>query len=230
MTTTHFANGITTAKSYEPLGDSRLPDVTTVHRYFNDFDNFTAADWTVTETQAGATQALTAGDGGLLALVNSAANNDLNSIQSATATFRFDPTKDMRLAVRLKVDDATLAAVVAGLCSVDTTPLDVNDGIYFIKAAGAATCLAAAEKGNTAITSSAGTLVSNVFTELAMSYSATTGIIKVYQDRALVSQLIPAASFPNTVDLTFTLAVSNSSAVARTLTVDYLLVEQNRFA
>jgi hypothetical protein len=230
MTTTHLFNGVTTAKSYEPLGDSRLPDVTTVHRYFNDFDHFTAADWTVTETQAGATQALIDGDGGLIALVNSAADDDLNSIQSAKETFKMAIARDWRIAIRFKVSDATQSDVVVGMCITDTTPLDVTDGFYFIKSDGAATVLAAAEKNNTAITASAGTLVSDTFTELAMSYSAATGIIKVYQDRNLVSQIIPAASFCDDEELAITLSLQNGDANARTLTVDYVLVEQNRFA
>ena len=69
---TRFQNGVTNVGDTSPFAGLRMPDPTLYHTYLDDFDQFVAADWTVTETQAGATQALTAGDGGWLALVNSA--------------------------------------------------------------------------------------------------------------------------------------------------------------
>ena len=81
MSTTRFPNGVTNVGEdslFAALGQLAGPQF---HTYFEDFDYYTAADWTVTETQAGATQALTDGDGGLLLLTNTAADNDLVALQ-----------------------------------------------------------------------------------------------------------------------------------------------------
>ena len=63
--TTRFPNGLTTTTKTSPMGEFILPDMTKAHVYMEDFDYYTAADWTVTETGV-ATQVLTDADGGAL--------------------------------------------------------------------------------------------------------------------------------------------------------------------
>jgi len=221
---TRFPGGVTNNAENNIFADMPQDDPTKFHEYWNDFDNYTAADWVVTETQAGATQALTAGDGGLLLLTNSAADDDLISLQKTPAAFSFTAGKRAFFKCRFKVSDATQSDVVFGLQVVDTTPLDVTDGVYFLKADGAATvdviCRKNATTGSTSA-SAVATLVADTYIELAWYYD---GVSKVaYAVDGLVKGTLDASStyLPDTVT-TVSFAIQNGEAVAKTMTVDYV--------
>jgi hypothetical protein len=229
-TVTRFSNGVTNVGDTSPRAGLRMPDPTLYHTYFNDFDQYVAADWTVTETQAGATQALTSGDGGWLALVNSAANNDLNAIQLNPASFSFTSGKKAFFQARLKVDSASLAAFVVGLQVVDATPLDVTDGVYFLKAAGAATIDAIVRKNATTGSNSASAIASvadNTFVTLGMYYDGDSKVYYSVNETVLGSLSATSAYLPDTIT-TVSVAVANGSAVARTLTLDYVFAAFER--
>src|SRR5688572_27558300 len=85
-----FSNGVTNVPADDPLGNMGLPDPTKWHTYFNDFDTFVVADWTITTTEAGAgsaTEALTDADGGVLLITNDAADNDADFFQKVGESF-----------------------------------------------------------------------------------------------------------------------------------------------
>ena len=63
------------------------------HTFFDDFDTYTAGQWTVTETDAGATQALADGDGGWLLITNTATEDDLVSMQKVGESFLLEPAR-----------------------------------------------------------------------------------------------------------------------------------------
>src|SRR5262249_5851515 len=92
QTVTRYPGGITNSKVGSLLQDLKMPDPAFYHSIFDDFDKYTAADWVVTETDSGATEALAAGDGGLLLLQNTAANADLVSLQYAGGSGAVRPT------------------------------------------------------------------------------------------------------------------------------------------
>lgn len=104
---TRFPNGVTNVSDTNIFQAMGQLDPTEFYTYWDDFFSFTAGEWTVTETQAGATQALTAGVGGLLALTNSAADDDLNAIQRTFSLASFTAGKRAFFKTRFKVDDAT---------------------------------------------------------------------------------------------------------------------------
>lgn len=221
---TRFPNGVTNVAENDIFADLTLSDQTGYHTYYNDFDTYTAGDWVVTETQAGATQALAAGDGGWLLLTNSAADNDLVALQKTPAAFSFTSGKKAFFKCRFKVSDATQSDVVFGLQVVDTTPLDVTDGIYFLKADGAATvdfiCRKDASTGSTSATAVA-TLVADTFITLAFYYD---GESKVYYavDGSVKGSLNASSSYlPDTIT-TVSFALQNGEAAAKTMTVDYV--------
>lgn len=227
---TRFPNGVTNVAESDLFADLTFPDPTKYHVYYNDFDTYTAGDWVVTETQAGATQALTAGDGGLLLLTNSAADDDLNALQKTPAAFSFTAGKKAFFKCRFKVSDATQSDVVFGLQVVDTTPLDVTDGIYFLKADGAKTvdfiCRKNATTGSTSA-SSVATLADDTFVTLAFYYD---GESKVYYavDGSVKGSLNASSSYlPDTIT-TVSFAIQNGEAVAKTLTVDYVFAAIER--
>lgn len=227
---TRFQNGVTNVGDTSPFADLRMPDPTLYHTYFDDFDQFVAADWTVTETQAGATQALTAGDGGWLALVNSAANNDLNAIQKLPSAFSFTAGKKAFFKARWKVDDATNSALVIGLQVVDTTPLDVTDGIYFLKSAASTAlqflCRKDASTGSTSASNIA-TVANDTFMDVAFFYDGDSKVFYAVNGVLQGSLSATSAYLPDTIT-TISIAVANGTAAARTMTVDYVFAAIER--
>ena len=59
--TTRLPSGVNTDTTSSIFANYPIPRTASLIEYFNDFMTYTAGDWVVTETQAGATQALTAG-------------------------------------------------------------------------------------------------------------------------------------------------------------------------
>lgn len=230
MSTTRFKNGLTTTAKGSTMGEFILPDVTKAHVYFDDFDTYTAGQWTVTETQAGATQALTDGDGGLLLLTNSAADDDLVALQKVGESFLMAAGKEAWFKTRLKVSDATQSDFVVGLQITDTTPLAVTDGIYFLKADGAATvdviCRKDASTGSTsasAITS----VVADTFITLGWYYNGK-GSLAYFVNDVQYGTLDASATYLPDTELTVSFAIQNGEAAAKTMTVDYILAAKAR--
>lgn len=224
----HSRTGFSNALPGETLYDMGILNPFKYHLFSNDFDSFTAANWTVTETQAGATQAINTGaDGGILELVNSAADDDLNAIQMVNETFKWEAGQDMFFYARLKVSDATQSDVVIGLQITDTTPLAVTDGLFFLKSDGSTTISFLAEKNSTATTTAVGTVVSDTYFTIGFFYSAMDGLFHLFFNDAETGTSVTT----NAVDdeeLTISIALQNGDANARTLSVDYVLAAKGR--
>jgi hypothetical protein len=243
---TRFPNGVNN-QAQDSIFGGQLPfPINLNQRVFDeDFYTYTAAQWTVTETQAGATQAIAnPGNGGLLTLVNSAANSDLNAIQRVASgisgeSWTLDPAKRFWARFQIACNEDTEVAWIAGLQITDVTPLAVSDGIYFRKAAAATAIAAVAAKDGTEITGAVGTalgtgavaatgLLTGLMT-LDMFYDgqgATDGRLYFAYQGAVAGYIVPAGSFPNDEALTLSFAVSNGEAAAKTLWLDRALVIQ----
>jgi hypothetical protein len=192
-----------------------------------DFDYYVAGDWTVTETDAGATQALTDGDGGLLLVTNTAADNDLVGIQKKGESFRFASGKKLFFEARFKVSDATQSDLAIGLQITDTTPLDITDGVFFIKADGSTSVSFLVEKNNTATTTSAvATMADDTFITLGFNYNG--GSVMEYCVNGVVAGTSAVTNLPDDEDLAISFALQNGEAVAKTMTVDYIFVAKER--
>jgi len=152
------------------------------HTYYNDFDRYAAADWTPNTTEAGsgaATEALTNIDGGGLLITNDNADNDNDFFQLPVESFKWETGKRLYFETRFKVSNATETDIAIGLQITDTTPLDVTDGIFFLKADDAATVSLLVEKNNTATTSAAiATLANDTWVTLAFYYEPSDGKIQ----------------------------------------------------
>jgi len=224
---TRFPNGVTNVGEDSPFADLTMPAPTKFHTYYEDFDYYVAANWTVTETQAGATQALTDGDGGLLLITNTAADDDLVSLQKVGESYRFASGKELFFEARLKVSDATQSDVVIGLQITDTTPLDVSDGVFFIKADGSTSVSLLVEKDNTATTtSSVATMANDTFISLGFYYDGASSI--QYSVNGVVKGTSVTTNLPDDEDMTVSIALQNGEAVAKTMTVDYVFVAKER--
>lgn len=233
---TRFDNGMTNNREDHILADLPNADPTKIHTFFTDFDNFVAAEWVITETQAGATQSVVDGDGGLLALVNSAADDDLNAIQwagnagSVIESFLMAAGKKAWFSARLKVSDATQSDFVIGLQIADTTPLSVTDGIFFQKDDGDTQLDFYVRKdattGSTSATNIA-TVVSDTFLTVSWFYD---GISKVFYavNGVVLGSLSGTSAFLPDAALAPSIAIQNGDANARTLTVDFLYASKER--
>ena len=226
MTTSRFTNGVTTAKQTEPMGQFILPDLTKAHVYFNDFDEYTAADWVVTEVGV-ATQALTDADGGVLLVTNAAADDDSSFSQKVGESFLFQAGKKLWFEARLKVSDATQSDWVAGLQITDTTPLAVTDGVYFRKDDGDANIDFVVVKDSTATTATAiATNANDTYVRLSFYYNGVDEVVYFVDGVRQGSSV--TTNLPDDEVLTLSFGIQNGEAVAKTMSVDYILAAKER--
>jgi hypothetical protein len=225
---TRFPSGVTNAEPGSSTGMYGVPDPSIWHSYFTDFDLYVAADWTVTETGDG-TQALTDGDGGLLLLTNAAADDDAGFLQKVGESFLMEAGKPALFKARFKVSDATQSELVIGLQVTDTTPLDATDGIYFIKADGSTTLTAVCRKNATtgSTSATATTLVADTFVVVGWYYDGKSSV-QVFVNNVLVTTLDGTSTYLPDTELTVSFGLVNGEAVAKTMTLDYILAAKRR--
>lgn len=235
-TVSRWPNGICDSTQDAPLGNYAGLNPARYHLWFDDFDGYTAAEWVVTETQAGATQAATSADGGVLALVNTAADDDLNSIQWAggagavVETFKYESGKDMVISARFKVSDATQSDLLIGLAITDTSPLATlpTDGLFFYKADGAATLTAQLRKNGTATSLAVGTMANDTYVEVALVFNSSLGRWQTFLNGVLVASTTTLTNVVDDEEIAVTISVQNGEAAAKTLSVDWLMVAKAR--
>lgn len=225
--------GVTNVGETNPLAMYRRTDPTIYHEIMDDFDTYTAGNWVVTETQAGATQALTAGDGGILLLTNSAADDDLISLQSLVANYSMTAGKRAFFKCRFKVSDATQCDVMVGLVIVDTSPIASapTDGIYFRKDDGDTNIDFSVRKDASTganDVNTVGTLVSDTYITLAWYYDGVDRVFYYVDDVMRGSLAATSAFLPDATNLAVTIALQNGEAVAKTMSIDYVFVSKER--
>lgn len=225
MVTTRFPDGLTNAVMDGPFAGLITTDPTLFHTYFNDFDVYTAGDWVVTVVGTTPTAALTAGDGGLLLLTVSAADNDMILLQKTPAGFAMNAAKRAWFSARFKVSDATQSDLQFGIVIVDTTPLDATDGIYFQKDDGAATLDVYVRKNATTGSnkkSAVATLVSDTYVTLQWYYDGAGRVFYGTNNTLIGSMDASSTYLPDATNLTVSFMVQNGEAVAKNMTVDYV--------
>lgn len=199
------------------------------HRYLNDFDTYTAADWTVTSVGTTPTRAVTGVDGGALLITISAADDDSSFLQQATANWTFDSTKGMWFRTRFKVSDATQSDFIFGLQITDTTPLAVSNGIWFGKDDGDANLdfHVAASSVQTDLTAF-DTLANDTYVELMWYFEAGSSRIQVYRDGVAKGSVAITNAPISTQTMAISFGLQNGEAVAKNMTVDYIEVWKDR--
>lgn len=226
MTTTRFPNGITTVKKSDTLGQFILPSPTTAHTYFNDFDNYLASEWVVTETGV-ATQVLANLDGGVLLITNDANDNDASFSQKVGESFLFETGKQLWFESIFQVNDATQTDSIMGLQILDTTPLAVSDGVFFRKDDGDANIDFVVVKNGTATTTTAVTTVADdVDIKLGFYFDGVDEIVIFVNGVALSSSV--TTNLPDDEVLTISYGIQNGEAAIKTMSIDSIFAAKER--
>ena len=231
--TTHFTSGVTNISADGTLGKLKAPAPHKYHAYFNDFDTYLASDWTITTTEDGtgsASEALTDGDGGILLVTNAAGDNDHDFFQLVKEGFKYEAGKQLAFNIRFKTNDATETDIVAGLQLTDTSPLDVTDGIFFLKSDGAATITFVVEKDSTQSTLDLpNSLADDTFMTLGFVYDPKDQKFHVFQNNVLAGTVV-STNAPDDEEMTVSFGIQNGAAAAKTLSVDYIGAYKERTA
>jgi hypothetical protein len=232
--TTHFSN-ITNIASSHGLRELPAPFPAKMHAFFDDFDRYVAAEWDVTETQAGATQALTPADGGKLLLTNSAADNDVNSVQVPVASFLITGNKKAYFGARFQVSDAVDSDVVIGMALDQgaAATLTPTHGIFFRKSDDAANIVGVVRNaGVETVTATLLAIAAATEYDVFWHYNGADAVefeVRLASDGSLVGRAsVVLTNLPSGTLLAPIAFLQNGAAAAKTLTIDYLFAAKER--
>lgn len=199
--------------------------------YFNDFlvaQDYAAGDWVVTETDAGATEAITANElNGALTLTNTATENDIVQLQSAEEFVKLSAGKRVWFETKLKIDNVGQNDGFVGLATTDTTIIaGTTDSVGFRWLDGSA-AVASITEDNTSETTTAAvhTLVAATYVTLGFYWDGVSKV-KFFVNRALKATHTATIEQTNQLALTFTLMAGD--AVADAMIIDYIYLAQER--
>lgn len=229
MSPTRFPSGVTNVAKGKPLGMFGAPDPTQFHTFFNDFDVYTAGDWTVTATSVGSgtsTPAVADGDGGILRITTAANENDGLFLEGQGESWLIESGKKSWIKARFSVGDAAQCDLIIGLHSTDTTPLDAALRMAFISDDGSEALYFNVDDNTTdADSATLATLVDDVTVTVA-AYFDGKSTIELFVNDVHVDTMsdvgIPGA------EMAVGLGYLNGAAGAETADFDYILVAKER--
>jgi hypothetical protein len=233
MTTTNFIDGVTNVNASTALGTYIMPDPTSAHTWFNDFDDYLAAEWVISETGSG-TRAVGNLDGGVLVVTNAGTENDCNWLQwsgstlaTVAETFKFEAKKPTWMKARFKVSVADQNDIMIGLYITDTDPIGgVTDGTYFRSADGSAVMSLVVEKNSTETVTTAGTLANDTYVTVGFYYDGGSKIDVYWNDVRVASSV--TTNLCDDEELAVSFGIQNGEGVAGVLSLDYLLISKQR--
>lgn len=192
--------------------------------YKTNFLSYTAGEWTVTETQAGATEALTDVAGGGLLITNSAADDDLVGMQLGAEAFKPADNKHIWVLAKFQVSDATQSDIYVGLSDTDTgLPTLPSDGIGFHKTDGSTTLQFSSISASVASTeANVGTLANA--TDIILGFKVSgTNTVEAWVNNFKIADI--QTNIPTT-EMRLSIAIRNGEAVAKTMTIKQLIAVQ----
>lgn len=230
-TPTRWPNGITTVSPTHPAHQLGIPHPAKWHVDFDDMNEYTAANWTITQIDGGVDGAevrqITNADGGVLLITTNDADDDQESLQKKGESFLFESGKKLYLEVKLKLSDATQSDLVFGLQITDTTPLAVTDGVFFQKDDGDANVDLHIVKDSTATDVTALTTMSDdTYIVLQLYYDGLSTIYYSADDALLGTAA--TTNLPDDEELCVSLSIKAGEAAAKSLSIDYYLVAKER--
>ena len=116
-----------------------------------------------------------------------------------------------------------------GLTITDTTPLDTTDGIFFQKDDGDTNIDFHIEKDDSATSNAAiGTLADDTFITVAFAYDPNTSSFSIFMDDVKVGEQSTLTNVPDDEELTIAFGIQNGEAVAKTMTIDFIICAVER--
>ena len=226
-----FPNGISTHKVTQTLQAYPMPDPTEVAQDFEEFNQYVAGDWTVTNTTSHDTIGLVAGACGVLGIAGGASTvaNDVGVIQANPLNINFTTSQQLWFYAGLKSLSASNEQIITGITSSNAT-MAPTDGIYFDKPAGAAVGNLVVRKSSTSTTlASVATLAADTYTRLGFHYNGKDAV-DVYINDVKVASTGVLTNLPAAVALGLTVGAKASATSPTTglLSVDFLMSAQER--
>jgi hypothetical protein len=251
---TRFPSGISTQAVNSTLGMYPAPDPTELCEDFDEFVQYVAADWTVTNTTSHQAIALVAGAGGLISSVGGASSvtSDIGAIIAAPLDFNlqanavsatYPPTAQAWFYCAFKATTALNDQLQIGVTAANAA-LTPTDGIYFNKAAGSAAITLVVRKGSASLaatayssgTTTVATLVDATFIKLGWYYTGK-GTIDVFVNDAKVCSVdvttaagLVAATFPQATAMGhgFGCKAAATAPTTADIIVDFMMTSQTR--
>ena len=251
---TRFPAGVSTQAIGSTLGQFPLPDPTDMSVDFEDFFQYVAGDWTVTNTTSHQTIGLVAGNGGLISTVGGASSvtSDIGAIQANPLNFNIatnattataPPTQVAWFYCAFKATTAANDQLQIGV-SASNAALTPTSGIYFNKAAGSAAITFVVRKGSASLaatayssgTTTVATLVDATYIKLGWYYDGK-GNIDVFVNDAKVCSVdvgvstgTMVATFPNATNMGigFGCKAAVTAPTTADMVVDFMLSAQTR--
>jgi hypothetical protein len=233
---TRLNNGINNEDVGSIFNSLRFPSHLGSHLYEEDFYTFVAGQWTETDVQGANTVAIQDGNGGIITMLLAGADDDEVQLQKiaagiSTEAWLFDPDKRFFIEILATLSEVILSEILIGLAITDTTLLAGHaDGLSFRKPEGAGLVTLVSEKNSVEVSGDVGTIVDATAFRLQAYYDGQGSDGRLYGalDGAVGSFSEPNASFPDDELLTVSFAVRAGEAAAKTLTMDRIVVIQER--
>lgn len=191
-------------------------------------------DWTGTQVDGGGDSSevlALAADAlnGELTVTPNDADDDSTALQLNNEFVKLSSGKKVWFEAKVKVDDADNCDLRVGLAVNDTTPLDATDRVLFslTDASASLSCETVKDTSNSDSLSAIATVEDATYVKLGLYWNGANKI-EVYVDRRKVGELTDTTDIPTDENLAPTLFIRNGSAAARTLTVDYIFIAQER--
>ena len=246
-TPVRFPFGVSTNDVTQPLGNFGLPDPTKWYVFFDDFnswvtDTSAAGKYTITTVEAGggsATETLADVAGGVLLLTNDDADNDSDFLQKIGESVLMVTGKKTFFKARFAVSDATQSDWIMGLQITDTTPLaaggdGATDGVFFQKDDGDTNIdfyvMKNTTTGQSTSTAIATAAAAAAYMTVAFYFDGKRFIHAYVDDvqKARVDLTTTPADFIPDTEITVSFGIQNGEAVAKTMSIDYVFVAQER--
>lgn len=240
--TTRMPNGFTNADANETFGQAGIPDPTWAFLDANDFSNYVTTDFTATIVGTG-TVAATDFENGAIVLTTSTGASDSVLLQRRSAQFKLVLGKDTFFKFSGQLSHVTNCRFHCGLIATSTTPLTANDGLYLYKAEGASTLSLVSVVGGVSTTVALPTseaLVANTPFEVGFHVDVQGNVEVFFNPGTGLQTQNPSAGDSRgrvaalyapgltQVLLCPSFGLTNTTGVARTLTVDYYAAARNR--
>ncbi len=233
---TRFGNGVNNEDVGSIFNSLRFPSHLGSHLFEEDFYTFTAGQWTETDVQGANTVAIADGNGGIITMLLAGADNDEVALQRVAAgitveSWLFDPDRRFFIEVLATLSEVLLSEMLIGLAITDATLLPApTDGLYFHKAEAAGLVTLDARKDDVEVSGDVGTIVDATAFRLQAYYDGegTAGRLYGALNGVIGSFSEPGVSFPDDEELTVSFAVRAGEAAAKTLTLDRIVVIQER--